>query len=257
MVYPNEISYLISWAKELTSKANRVRDLIGGKHWPSDGRHKEIIIRDFLSRYLPAQAVIGTGFIKGIELSTEIDILVSDWGRHPPLFNEGGLHIVARESVLAVIEVKSTFSNTTIIDAITSITKINSVARNDSSIWSGCIFSNCALSFEQFHTYCESAVREIAEESDKTASTLPKCIICFTNYICFVIVDTRAKCVELRYFDLGELSLAAGINDLFDALRLIYGNTETSELTRILEDNTQYILASKISKITIAESNND
>lgn len=257
MVRPNEISYLLSWAKELTSKANRVRDLIGNKHWPSDGRHKEIIIRDFLSRYLPTQSVIGTGFIRGDELSTEVDILITDWGRHPPLFNEGGLHIVARESVLAVIEVKSTFSNQTIENAITSITKINSVAGNDNSIWSGCIFANCELDFEQFQKCCESSVKEIAGHSDQAATTLPKCIVCFTNFICFVIVDIRARCVELRCFDLGELSLAAGINDLFDTLRMSYGYSEPSELSKILEAHVECIKSSKITKLTIGQGNDD
>src|SRR5210317_2216194 len=101
-------SYLESWSKELTSRSNRVRNLIGDAHWLSDGHHKEYIIRDFLKRLLPNRIKVTTGFVRPLNLenkcSTEIDVLVLDNHLQPPFFSEGGIDIVPPTSCIAHLE---------------------------------------------------------------------------------------------------------------------------------------------------------
>jgi len=64
---------------------NRIRNLIGSNHWGEDGRYKEIILMNFLKRFLPNNIEVGTGFIKeGDNISTQIDIIVRiDYGWRP------------------------------------------------------------------------------------------------------------------------------------------------------------------------------
>ena len=106
-------TYLESWGLELTARQNRVRLLIGDAHWLSDGHHKEAILREFLQRYLPSEVVCSTGFIRAAtpekRCSPEVDILVYSGRVHLPYFSEGGISIVDPASVLANIEVKSSF----------------------------------------------------------------------------------------------------------------------------------------------------
>lgn len=59
-VHENDLEYLESWSNELIARASRVRQLIGSRHWLSDGHHKEMLVREFLKRYLPVTLEIGS-----------------------------------------------------------------------------------------------------------------------------------------------------------------------------------------------------
>jgi hypothetical protein len=67
-----------------------VRDLIGSKHWLSDGHHKEFLLTALLERHLPAGTIAGRGFVihpdEPDQCSTEQDILVVDSTREAPVF---------------------------------------------------------------------------------------------------------------------------------------------------------------------------
>ncbi|HIT92431.1 MAG TPA: hypothetical protein IAD11_05850 [Candidatus Stercorousia faecigallinarum] len=104
---PNYKHYRESISNELISIKDRVRDFV--QHFPEDGRYKEIILKNILSRHLPKTVSIGTGFVMcdNHESTSQIDIIIYD-NKIPPLFQIDDFVIVVKESVVGIIEVKST-----------------------------------------------------------------------------------------------------------------------------------------------------
>jgi len=100
-------AYFLSLSGELNALKDRVRHLISGSHWQTDGEWKETVLRSVLRRHLPSSLEVGTGFIVAPNTaSTQVDVLVYD-STKPVLFREGDLVFLAADSVKAVIEVKS------------------------------------------------------------------------------------------------------------------------------------------------------
>ena len=105
------LEYHKSIAAEFKAYQNRVRNLIGNKHWGEEGRYKEIILMNYLKRILPRNVSVGTGFIQGNnDLSTQIDIIIYD-NTFPVLFSEGDFVVTVPENVVAIIEVKTKIHN--------------------------------------------------------------------------------------------------------------------------------------------------
>src|SRR3712207_1006807 len=106
-VLPQRFRYLASISEELLSQANRVRDLIGDRHWFSDGHHKEQLLASVLRRHLPADIIVSRGFvIDAVDpggCSKEQDILVVDAHREAPIFRQGDLVICFPRTILAAI----------------------------------------------------------------------------------------------------------------------------------------------------------
>ena len=73
---PNYKSYQKSISDELIAAKNRVRNFIDKAHWAEDGRYKEIVLKELLAEKLPSSVLLGTGFVMGERLSTQIDIIV-------------------------------------------------------------------------------------------------------------------------------------------------------------------------------------
>jgi hypothetical protein len=109
---PDYLTYRKSISDELLSIKDRVRHFIDDRNWGEDGRYKEVILRNVLARHLPDTASVGTGFVVGKRgrVSTQIDILVYS-NAAPPLFKLDDFVVVATESVLGIIEVKTTIRN--------------------------------------------------------------------------------------------------------------------------------------------------
>lgn len=107
---PNYTKYQKSISDELLAFKDRVRNFIDDVHWAEEGRYKEIILKDVLASKLPAFASIGTGFVMGDRLSSQIDIIIyrSDI---PVLFQKSDFVIVSKEAVLGIIEVKTNLNN--------------------------------------------------------------------------------------------------------------------------------------------------
>lgn len=107
---PNYTKYQKSISDELLAFKDRVRNFIDDAHWAEEGRYKEIILKDVLASKLPAFASIGTGFVMGDRLSSQIDIIIyrSDI---PVLFQKSDFVIVSKEAVLGIIEVKTNLNN--------------------------------------------------------------------------------------------------------------------------------------------------
>ena len=103
----NLIDFHKSVNTEFDVLKNRVRQLIGGKHWLSDGEHKESIIRKILKDRLPASVSTGRGFIYfRDDVSTQLDVLIHK-ASHPVLFRDGGFVIVTADAPTTIIEVKT------------------------------------------------------------------------------------------------------------------------------------------------------
>lgn len=110
----DQMLYIKSISDEIGVTKNRVRDLIGNKHWGKDGEFKESILRRILSDHLPNKYDVGTGFIiregKEGELicSNQIDIIIYD-NERPVLFRDGNFVILNDFMVCGIIEVKTSF----------------------------------------------------------------------------------------------------------------------------------------------------
>lgn len=104
-----DMKYQQSIAAEFLAIKDRVRVFIDNHHWGEDGRYKEVIIMNYLRKILPSSVSVGTGFVKNNsnELTSQIDIIVYKESS-PKLFSEGDFVILMPESVVCIIEVKST-----------------------------------------------------------------------------------------------------------------------------------------------------
>jgi len=101
------LEYHKSIAMELQATKNRVQYLIGSNHWPTDGQHKEAVLRKVLGGHIAETFHVGTGFVCGQnETSHQIDILISSRDK-PILFEDGELRIITPDMAVAIIEVKT------------------------------------------------------------------------------------------------------------------------------------------------------
>lgn len=103
-----------SITQELNVVKNRVRNLIGDRHWGEEGRYKEAILKNILRKFLPKNISIGTGFIvnsnNNNRISKQIDIIIYENG-YPVLFSEGDFIITTMKNVQGIVEVKSNIGN--------------------------------------------------------------------------------------------------------------------------------------------------
>ncbi len=108
---PSIARYQQSIAAEFEAQKDRVRFFIDDSHWGEDGRYKEILLGDFLKTILPESVAVGTGFIRNAqnELTNQIDIIIYR-KEYPCLFHKGDFVVLMPESVLGIVEVKSTAS---------------------------------------------------------------------------------------------------------------------------------------------------
>lgn len=133
-ILPHRFRYLASISEELISQANRVRDLIGDRHWFSDGHHKEQLLASVLRRHLPSDILVSRGFvIDPIDpggCSKEQDILVVDGHREAPVFHQGDLVICFPRTVLAAVSVKTRMDRGSILDMIDGLNSVRDVLRH-------------------------------------------------------------------------------------------------------------------------------
>ncbi len=166
----NFIQYHQSIAEELTVTQNRIRDLIGNRHWLTDGERKEAAFRKVLRNHIPERFHVGKGFVcfeKGT--SNQIDILITD-KNHPVLFKDGELRIVTPDAVRAIIEVK------TRIRGKSELVKIlNKISDDAEKIRNSGITSDCWAGLFAYnergmpHDAILSAIREAAKKSKDRA----------------------------------------------------------------------------------------
>lgn len=113
-----------SFAHELQALSQRIRSLIA--HTGSVGTYRECLLQTLLRKSLPERYHVATGFIHGC--SRQLDILIYDRIDYAPWFREGDLVVVPKESVRAVIEVKTDLTAAAIRQ---SLSLLNDVAYFD------------------------------------------------------------------------------------------------------------------------------
>lgn len=112
------VEYIKSKSHDLKCRQDSVRNIIGNKHWGEDGRYKELILKDWLQREISninqsknLHIKIGTGFVtSGDKCSSQIDLIIYDSSKiidSERVLWQNDLVIVNKESVLAIIEVKT------------------------------------------------------------------------------------------------------------------------------------------------------
>lgn len=113
-------AYLGSIAAEAAARVDRVRYLIGDQHWLSSGEWHEAIVRSLLRAHLPDRFEVSTGFVRWYDgiVSRQIDVLVWDRLRTAPLLHDGEFVILPPDGVVAVVEVKTTLTGSTLQDAL-------------------------------------------------------------------------------------------------------------------------------------------
>lgn len=105
------VDYFKLVSDELLTKLNQTRQFIK-KHNPTIGILTEEILRSFLKTYLPKSVNVEQGFIlsKNGEMSKQCDILIYDSNFYAPFYRINDIVVIPAESVIAVIEVKTTLT---------------------------------------------------------------------------------------------------------------------------------------------------
>lgn len=244
---PDIQSYLYSWSNEIDARKNRIRQLIGDAHWLSDGHHKESILREFFTRYLPKDLIIGRGFVKTTRdltlCSPEVDILITDPRLNPPFLFEGDLQIIDSSSVIAQIEVKTTFCKSTLKDALINVSRTQSIIGNYKDadlVWKGiCFFSGDQdRTLEGLLDMTEAALKEVAEclasEEPSAHFIVPTCIAALDRHCCF-LHQSSSNNVSIKLFDLRQLSFPCAFADMFAAMRRRNGGAVLGGLDNVIE----------------------
>ncbi|UPW20121.1 hypothetical protein M0C34_07625 [Agarivorans sp. TSD2052] len=105
-------SYQLAISNALKLEQDRIRHLIGSDHWLTDGEHKEYILRDVISGFIPESYRVGSGFVcypSQKKSSGQIDVLITS-RNFPTLYKQGDLQFVTADATRAIIEVKTTIS---------------------------------------------------------------------------------------------------------------------------------------------------
>jgi len=107
----NDYFSLVSNEFEVRSK--QVNEFIK-RHNPSRGDVREIILRTFLKDYIPKWFSVAHGFILGKngDISPQCDVIIFNSLYYAPLYSVDDLVIVPPESVVMIIEVKTSITQT-------------------------------------------------------------------------------------------------------------------------------------------------
>ena len=127
----NILEYHKNIGKQIKLLKNQMRNLIGDQHWPTDGAHKESILRKILREHIGHQFHIGTGFLYGNEEnSSHIDILITNESS-PVLFQDGDFRIVTPTHAYAIIEVKTKQSKTELSDTLIKLSQNVAITKTE------------------------------------------------------------------------------------------------------------------------------
>ena len=176
-IQPDFIAYHQSLADELKANKDQIRNLIGNAHWPSDGGHKEAILRRVLQNKLPDTFRVGTGFFSDtFEPSSQIDILITDASK-PTLFRNGDFLVVTPDCVKAIIEVKTELNGPKkILEALTNLAdNVQRIRRHNPACWAG-LFIYEGPSFDQnnFLQQSRSKSRGMLETVSQVSNRSPE-----------------------------------------------------------------------------------
>lgn len=249
-------AYFSTWSDEILSRADRVRNLIGSRHWLSDGSHKEFLLQEFLGRHLPRHLIIGRGFVRALtsdNISPEIDVLITDPLRHVPLFNEGGLVIAAPSSIIATFQVKSTYRKAVLSDAMDNVAKTRTTVlnKNQNELWSGILFATIE-DYQGPNQIIDDLIDIIKKAeiwNDKMLvlskkRLVPQVVFILNQCVLLLDHDSSIESIRIRSFDSQKASTALGLAQLFSFVRATYSDDGLpAELDQMLEriDGLEFI----------------
>jgi hypothetical protein len=249
-VKTNTQRYLLSLGEEIKSQSTRIRDLIGDRHWLTDGHQKEYVLREALSRHVPASTIVSRGFVvhptKAEHCSNEQDILIVDTHAEAPVFNQGGVIVVFPRSVLAAISVKTRLTKQTLIESIRGLGSVRRVAKasgtDPNAIWCGSYCFEEAVGGKE--KLIENHVHEAIGECEALSPLLGKDLRCpsgpnviATSGRLFFRIDhgapddkTQMVTQHVRGYDCNGLATAEFLADLLDHIASRRGLTESQFL---------------------------
>lgn len=98
------------YADELSAQFRTLNFFVN--HAGEIGRVHESYLRGVLARFLPAKCNVGSGFVASKKwVSTQQDIIIYDQQTYPTLFEVGDCVVVDKDSVAALVEVKTRLSS--------------------------------------------------------------------------------------------------------------------------------------------------
>jgi len=137
----NKKRYLSSISDEIRSQSERINYVIS--HGQTVGNYREKLFISVLQKYVPKKFHVATGFIEGS--NKQIDIIIYDHHNYIPVFREDDLVVVKKESVAAVIEIKTTLTSATLEDSLEGIDKICEGPMNSVPFFKGIFAFNTEL----------------------------------------------------------------------------------------------------------------
>jgi len=123
------VEYFRLVSEELFNKLNQVKTFIT-KHNPTIGILTEEILKTFLRNYIPKGVSVEQGFVlnKNGKLSKQCDVIIYDSELYAPFYRINDIVVVPAESVISIIEIKTTIKNKElfhqVIDYFKSFTEI-------------------------------------------------------------------------------------------------------------------------------------
>lgn len=140
-------------SQELITKLKQIKVYIK-KHNSTIGILTEEILREFLRVHLPKVVSVEQGFILNSsgELSRQCDIIIYDSQWYSPFYRINDIIVVPEESVLAVIEVKTTINKSIFHDTIKYFSALSKItnARKHLFIFNARPISRLGSYFETF-----------------------------------------------------------------------------------------------------------
>ncbi len=147
------VDYFELVSKELLNKLDQIRQFVK-RHNPTIGVLTEEILRSFLKAYLPKSVSVEQGFILSKEgnISKQCDILIYDSYLFAPFYRINDIVIVPYDSVIAVIEVKTTLTKSIFHNVINYFENISFIteARKYLFIYNSCDINNLDMYFRSF-----------------------------------------------------------------------------------------------------------
>lgn len=179
-----DLMYQQSIAAEFAAIKDRVRFFINDRHWGEDGRYKEVILMNYLRKVLPSNVSVGTGFVKNRsgELTNQIDIIIYK-EQSPRLFSEGDFVVVMPESVLGIIEVKSTSTSDVLTSIKNDMSVIHKSERNGKIIGNKRIFNGIFAYDNKVSFNSRFANSKIAEQLSELEGYLNHLSLGSNNFI--------------------------------------------------------------------------
>lgn len=246
MIRPERSRYLQSLADELEAQANRIRNLIGDKHWATDGAYKEHLLGGVIRRHCPSGLVVARGFvvsdIDASVISREQDLLVIDNTREAPLFYEAGIVVSFPRNVVAAISVKSALGKGEVDDVVSTLNSLRTAAAHPSlepsHIWCGAYSYTAATNPTKTYEHIANAIQDAPVVDRRPSRDVrplgPDCIVAGSDQLWAVdpaVEDSRA--ITIRGFLCDGLSSAFFLGQLLSHISSLRDHTE-SDFARLL-----------------------